>query len=391
VDYSDLFNTFEDAYANFEQDAGYVLTQNLQDRSARTGFSLAGWSPRMNAQQQTIEWFEFDFEYGETPERSSHQWSVINFNTTFYQYSDANNFVFDPRGFSTFISGEAATFLKKNDPRLLLNTIVTSIDHSASGVTIHTKNGGCIAADYAIMTFSVGVLQSDAVAFSPALPAWKRTAIESMDMSTYTKIFLQFPADQVFWNKSTQFFLYADPVERGNYPLFQSLDAPGFLPGSGILFVTVVQDQSFAAERQSEATTQAQVMAVLRKMFPHKSVPDPIAFMYPKWSTEPWAYGSYSNWPVGLTLEGHENLRAPVDRLWFAGEATSAEYYGFLQGAYFEGQAAGTAIAECINGNKSACAADAQYDTLHGPSPYSQYAVQNGWTVSPFLTYGFDG
>ena len=43
-------------------------------------------------------------------------------------------------------------------------------------------------------------------------------------------------------------------------------------------------------------------------------------------------FGSYSNWPVGMTLEKHQNLRANVNRLYFAGEATSAQYYGFLQG-----------------------------------------------------------
>jgi len=64
------------------------------------------------------------------------------------------------------------------------------------------------------------------------------------------------------------------------------------------------------------------------------SIPDPIDFMYPRWSTEPWAYGSYSNWPPGLSLETHQNLRANLGRLWFAGEATSAEYFGFLQGLF---------------------------------------------------------
>lgn len=63
-------------------------------------------------------------------------------------------------------------------------------------------------------------------------------------------------------------------------------------------------------------------------------IPDPIDFMYPRWSTEPWAYGSYSNWPPGLSIETHQNLRANLGRLWFAGEATSAEYFGFLQGIF---------------------------------------------------------
>ena len=268
---------------------------------------------------------------------------------------------------------------------------MTDISYNSSGITIETKDGGCIEADYAITTFSIGVLQADAVAFHPALPEWKQTGIESMTMATYTKIFLQFPPDRVFWEKDTQFFLYADPVERGYYPIFQSLDSPGFLPGSGILFVTVVQDQSFQVEQQSDDVTKDQVMQVLYKMYGRDRVPDPIAFMYPRWSTEPWAHGSYSNWPPGTTLEMHENLRAPVDgRLWFAGEATSAEYFGFLQGAYFEGQNAGATIAECVKGNRTACAAEPHYQPLHGSTPAGQYNPANGWTASSFLTYGDD-
>ena len=91
-----------------------------------------------------------------------------------------------------------------------------------------------------IKCHSVGVLQSDDITFSPELPSWKQMGIETFAMGTYTKIFLQFPPDQVFWNQSYQFFLYADPDVRGYYPVFQSLDGLGFLPGSGIIFVTVL-------------------------------------------------------------------------------------------------------------------------------------------------------
>jgi len=208
-------------------------------------------------------------------------------------------------------------------------------------------------------------------------------------MGTYTKIFLQFSPDQVFWNESIQFFLYADPDERGYYPVFQSLDGPGFLPGSGIIFVTVLQTQSYVVEAQDNETTKAQVLAVLRSMFGEDKVPEPIAFMYPRWSLEPWAYGSYSNWPPGTSLEMHQNLRANVGRLYFAGEATSTSYYGFLHGAWFEGQAIGEQIAGCLTSNKSDCGGETYYEVLHGTTPVGEYDAENGWEVSSFLTYGF--
>lgn len=67
VDYTGLLDEFEDAYSTLEQDAGYILSQNLQDRSARSGLSLAGWKPGQNKAAQAIEVWEFDFEYAYSP------------------------------------------------------------------------------------------------------------------------------------------------------------------------------------------------------------------------------------------------------------------------------------------------------------------------------------
>jgi polyamine oxidase len=193
------------------------------------------------------------------------------------------------------------------------------------------RDGSCISASYAICTFSLGVLQHNVVNFVPPFPHWKQEGVEAMQMGTFTKIFLQFPPDKQFWESNTQFLLYADPVERGQYPVWQLLSLPGFLDKSGILVAMIVGPQSYRVESQRDEVTQAQVMAVLRRMF-GDDIPDPINFMYPRWSQEPWAYGSYSNWPPGLSIETHQNLRANLGRLYFAGEATSAEYFAFLQG-----------------------------------------------------------
>ena len=359
--------------------------------------SLAGWSPAKGPEKQAVEWWEFDFEYASSPDTSSQLFSIVNYNTTFYQYSDENNFVFDERGFSAFIKGTASTYLKASDPRLLLNTIVRNISYTDDSVTLLTSSSEnpCITASYAIVTASLGVLQDalnpftpangSLITFDPPLPAWKQTAIQSMTMATYTKIFLQFPADAVFWDTDTQFFLYADPATRGYYPVWQSLDGPGFLPGSGILFVTVVSPQSARVEAQSEDDTRQQVLVVLRAMFGAEKVPEPTAFLHTQWGDEPWARGSYSNWPPGLTLEMHQNLRAKVGRMWFAGEHTHPEYYGFLHGAWFEGQRVGAAVAGLVNG--SGAEESVHYDMLQGTTAPEEYDEANGWQVSSFLNY----
>lgn len=308
---------------------------------------------------------------------------VAGENLTFNQFGDDNNLVIDRRGYSAIIQGEADTFLPPDDPRLRLNTQVIEVEHGPGGVLVHNSDGSCVSAAYAICTFSLGVLQNKAVDFAPALPDWKQIAIAKFDMGTYTKIFLQF--NETFWPNNTEFFLYASPTTRGYYPVFESLTPDGLFPDSNILFVTVVQEQAYRVERQSNEQTKQEVVAVLRQMFPDKNVPEPLAFAYPRWSTEPWAYGSYSNWPAGTTLEMHQNLRANVDRLWFAGEATSAQYFGFLHGAWFEGREKGNHVAallqdECIDLNGvEACGPARHYGVLHGTSPIEAYTGINGW------------
>lgn len=311
---------------------------------------------------------------------------------SFNQFSEENNLVIDPRGYSYIIQQEALSFLKKDDSRLRLNNHITNITYSDDGVTIYSDYGSCVSAAYAICTFSVGVLQNDVVAFEPELPEWKRTSIQKFSMGTYTKIFLQF--NETFWPEDSQFFLYASPTKRGWYPVFQSLSTEGFMPGSNIIFATVVADGSYRVEQQTDEETKDEIMQVLRKMYPDINIPEPTAFMYPRWAKTPWAYGSYSNWPVGTTLEMHQNLRANTGRLWFAGEATSAEYFGFVHGAWFEGREAGLQIAsmmqnKCLpvyNNTEFCGEARVHYDKLSGTSPLQNYNVLNGWATSSFYS-----
>lgn len=131
----------------------------------------------------------------------------------------------------------------------------------------------------------------------------------------------------------------------------------------------------------SDEVVKAEVLSVLRSMYPNTTIPEPDAFYFPRWHSDPLYRGSYSNWPSGFLKSHHTNLRATVERrLWFGGEATSLKYYGrsgittsctlliitwgpapltgallnaasclgYLHGAYYEGQKMGEEIAHCI-------------------------------------------
>ncbi|EIW56720.1 amine oxidase [Trametes versicolor FP-101664 SS1] len=347
-DFLDLFDESADAYTNLTITAGARVDKRLVDGTARTGYSLLGAKSR-TPQAMASEYYQFDWEYAQTPEESSwiaSSWgNNFTYNTDVGGFGDDNQMALDPRGFKYILDGEAAEFLQPS--QLRTNSTVKTIKHSDSGVSVVLESGEVLHADYALCTFSLGVLQHDDVVFEPALPDWKEEAIQSMTMATYTKIFLQF--EEKFWF-DTEMALYADP-ERGRYPVWQSLDHENFLPGSGIVFVTTTGDYSLRVESLPDAQVQEEVLGVLAAMFPNTTIPAPVAFHFPRWNADPLFRGSYSNWPSSFFSEHHENLRANVgERLWFAGEATSQKYFGFLHGAYFEGVDVATEMAKCIKG-----------------------------------------
>ena len=136
---------------------------------------------------------------------------------------------------------------------------------------------------------------------------------------------------------------------RGYYTVWQNLNAPGYLfkQTDHILMVTTTDNESKRIESMTTQQVQAEIMQVLRNMF-GKDVQEPIDIVFPKWLENPLFRGSYSNWPIGASQKHHMNMRASLGRLWFAGEAMSADYYGYLHGAWLEGKAIGKSIYRCL-------------------------------------------
>lgn len=51
-----LFGDYGNAYSVVQRDAGYVLSQNLQERSFRSVLSLVNWKPPSNMNAQVLGW-----------------------------------------------------------------------------------------------------------------------------------------------------------------------------------------------------------------------------------------------------------------------------------------------------------------------------------------------
>ncbi|XP_078346841.1 uncharacterized protein LOC144632113 [Oculina patagonica] len=311
--------------------------KKLPDIPARVGLQLLGWKAKRPI-EKVVEYFNIDFEFAKRPE-------LVSF-YNFYEH-EGDFLVTDQRGFWSMYD----YLYKPLANRILLDKTVTEIKYSATSVEISTSDGQKFAADYALCTFSNGVLASDMVTFSPPLPDWKKEVIFKNPMSVYTKIFLKFPSK--FWDDH-EYILHASE-ERSRFPVFMDLERPGFLPnGSNVLLVTVTEDEGKRIEQQTYNETKAEVMKVMRKIY-GQGIPDATAIYYYRWSQDPFTQGSYSDSIVGFTSEDFNKLGQNLGRLYFSGEATSEVWYGYIQGAYLSGEEKGKMIACQIHPDDSEC------------------------------------
>jgi monoamine oxidase len=85
-------------------------------------------------------------------------------------------------------------------------------------------------------------------------------------------------------------------------------------------------------------------------------IPDAAAMFRTEWGTDPYAFGARSVTPVGVTSTARAALAMPlIDRVFLAGEATSADKPGTVAGAADEGRRVGEQVAGiAADGDRSA-------------------------------------
>ncbi|XP_077218351.1 polyamine oxidase 1 [Tasmannia lanceolata] len=272
---------------------------------------------------------------------------------TYTDLGEREFLVADERGYEFLLYKMAESFLFTKegnivDDRLKLNKVVREIQYSRNGVMVKTEDSSVYNAKYVILSVSVGVLQSDLITFSPSLPKWKLEALSKLDVIVYTKIFLKFPYK--FWpcGPGTEFFLYAHE-KRGYYTFWQHME--NAYPESNILVVTLTNGESKRVESQSEEETLKEAMCVLRDMFgPH--IPDASHILVPRWWTNRFQRGSYSNYPIFATHHHFTDVKAPVGPIFFTGEHTNERFNGYVHGGYLSGIDTSKVVLEAMKKEK---------------------------------------
>jgi len=265
------------------------------------------WNPMIDAISTYINGCELD------------RVSILDFDA----YEDTNINWRVRRGYGALMAAYGASL------PIAFSCEVTLIDHSAKRLRIESSQGA-IAADKAIITVPTNLIADEAIRFLPALPE-KIDAAANLPLGLADKVMLALdqaellPADGNLRGATMR-------REMGTYHLrpFGQPCIEGFFGGKFARSLEDAGDGAIAAQAIDE------IVSFLGSDFRRRLKP----LKESRWALDRFARGSYSH-----ALPGHAGKRAvlaaPVDgRLFFAGEATSPDFFTTAHGAHDSGMRA---------------------------------------------------
>jgi monoamine oxidase len=240
-------------------------------------------------------------------------------------------------------SGGMAAVLDLFDPGpdVRLGTEVTAVTVARTGVEIATTAGG-IEADRCICAVPLAVLQREAIAFRPDLPAGARRGFDRLVVGDFYKLALRF--DEVFWRRDRDFTASIGQAGRhgsGRHVGFLHLDRAHRTP-----VLVMIAGAALAAELEHAGRDAAVDFALDRLRLAYgDDVSAPVAAVATRWRGDALTGGAYTNYGVGSTADDVRAFHRLVGgRLTFAGEHTSVNSPSTVHGAVDSGRRAAAAV-----------------------------------------------
>jgi len=316
-----FIDALDDFFGRAEQ-AAVEARRIGHDRPANLSLEAGNrWNPMIDAVSTYINGAELD------------RVSILDMDA--YEDTDINWRI--RRGYGALVAAYGATC------PLALNCAVTLIDHSAKRVRIETSRG-TLTADKVIVTVPTNLIADEAIRFHPALPA-KVDAARGLPLGLADKVTLAL-AEPDALPKEGNLRGATMRTEMGTYHLrpFGQPCIEGFFGGR---FARQLED---AGDGAITATAIDEIVGFIGNDFRRKLKP----LAESRWAHDPFARGSYSH-----ALPGHAGARAalaaPVDgRLFFAGEATSLNFFTTAHGARDSGERTAREVVQALAGTTSA-------------------------------------
>jgi len=305
---------------------------NLDTKTWEEAMEECDWSAD-DAASKSAQWYDFEWLNGVRANQTKAGTRFLN-SKSWEWFGWEDLFFTDPRGYQGIVQKLAEPFLD----RVLLNSPIATIAYGAdSGVTVTLDNGDTYSADHGIVSFSLGVLKSDLVTFSPPVPSAMQTAWNTFGMCHFAPILIKWPFD--FWSQhgsqTPQWYVF-NSDNYGYFPMANNLDHADLYPGSLTWRMDTVSDVAKQVQKLSVEQISSEIVAHLSQYF--AVVPIPQEIVIGDWSENQYTQGAYAYWPPGTTLDMQDDMRQSIDNvLFFAGEHTYPYETGFMHTAYWSG------------------------------------------------------
>jgi monoamine oxidase len=216
---------------------------------------------------------------------------------------------------------------------VVLEASVSCIDHGGRAIRLETARG-TVTTERVIVTVPTSILAAEVLRFDPPLPA-KLAAAAGLPLGVDDKLFISLSDPPSVIEPDT--FLVGSTTSRETMTYqVRPLNRPAIYCFFGGRWAA-------ALEREGKAGMFAFAAGELARLFGNDIRRRIAPLASTAWLQDKWARGSYS-----YARPGHADdravLAAPVDdRLFFAGEACSPNFFSTAHGAYMSGIAAAEA------------------------------------------------
>jgi monoamine oxidase len=206
--------------------------------------------------------------------------------------------------------------------------------------TLSFSGGRQVVADHAVIAIPFSILRSSVDISAAGFSARKRTAIAEMGMGTNSKLHVQFASRH--WNT-----LRCNGETFSDQGYQNTWDVTRAQAGTSGMLVEYTGGNIGAALNGTPSALATKFLGQLEPVLPGITRKWNGKAALDHWPSHPWTKGSYSYWKVGQyqKFAGVEReTEGRRDRCHFAGEHTSIDFQGYLNGAVETGQRAADEI-----------------------------------------------
>jgi monoamine oxidase len=238
----------------------------------------------------------------------------------FARYADSNTNWYVRGGLGAVVAHAAGTL------DIRLNAPVREIDHGGPRIRL-IGDAGVIEANAAIVTVPTNVLAEQSIRFLPELPLRFAEALAGVPLGVANKVFFQMAPGRLPYEDAVHFIGTDRSARTAAYSTHPSDEDVLLAYFGGNLAIELEQ------RNELEAFARDELSAIFGSRFPD----DIRQTLSTAWAGDLWARGSYSAALPGKAHEREQLNEALNERIFFAGEACSLDYFGTIMGAWHSG------------------------------------------------------